>query len=82
VGGTFSARVIASYFELPHHRCPTRLGADQLFGRIGSTGAFGGFNTSPNWQANAFLTYPDSPFSGTVQLRYVGPGKFLTFERW
>ena len=49
-------------------------------GQTGPTGAFGGFNTSPKWQANAFMTYSNSKFSGTVQLRYVGPGKFLTVD--
>ena len=47
-------------------------------GQSGPTAAFGGFNTSPKWQGNAFVTYSTGPFSGTVQLRYVGPGKFET----
>ena len=47
-------------------------------GQSGPTAAFGGFNTSPKWQANAFLTYTNGPFSGTVQARYVGSGRYTT----
>ena len=46
-------------------------------GTSGPTGAFGSFNTAPKWQGNAFLTYRQGPFSGTVQARYVGPGRFM-----
>jgi len=45
-------------------------------GVSGPTAAFGYFNTSPKWQANAFVTYSRDPFSLTVQARWVGPGKF------
>ena len=45
-------------------------------GQSGPTGAFGGFNTSPRWQSNFFVTYANGPFSATVQARYVGPGKY------
>jgi iron complex outermembrane receptor protein len=45
-------------------------------GVSGPTGAFGSFNTSPKWQANAFLTYSDKSFTATVDGRYVGSGKF------
>jgi len=45
-------------------------------GISGPTAAFGYFNTSPKWQANAFLTYSDDVFTGTIQARYVGPAKF------
>ena len=44
-------------------------------GQSGPTAAFGTFNTSPKWQGNAFMTYKHGPFTGTVQLRYIGPGK-------
>ena len=47
-------------------------------GQSGPTAAFGGFNTSPKWQANGFVTYSTGPFSGTVQVRYIGPGRFTT----
>ena len=45
-------------------------------GQSGPTGAFGGFNTSPRWQSNLFMTYANGPFSTTLQARYVGPGKY------
>jgi len=45
-------------------------------GQTGPTAAFGGFNTSPRWQSNFFVTYADGPFTGTVQARWIGPGKF------
>jgi len=45
-------------------------------GQSGPTGAFGGFNTSPRWQSNFFVTYANGPFAATVQARYVGPGKY------
>jgi outer membrane receptor protein involved in Fe transport len=46
-------------------------------GTSGPTAAFGSFNTAPKWQGNAFVTYHDGPFTGTVQARYVGPGRFM-----
>jgi len=46
-------------------------------GTSGPTAAFGSFNTAPKWQGNAFLTYNNGPFTGTVQARYVGPGRFM-----
>jgi len=46
-------------------------------GTSGPTAAFGSFNTAPKWQGNAFLTYKQGPFTGTVQARYVGPGRFM-----
>jgi outer membrane receptor protein involved in Fe transport len=47
-------------------------------GQSGPTAAFGSFNTAPKWQGNAFVTYNTGPFTGTVQVRYIGPGRFLT----
>jgi outer membrane receptor protein involved in Fe transport len=47
-------------------------------GQSGPTAAFGSFNTAPKWQGNAFVTYNQGPFTGTVQARYVGPGRYLT----
>lgn len=77
--GSISVRALASYLY------------DQLFatgipgrdvvnyaGQTGPTGAFGTFNTSPNWQGNLFFTANQGRFSGTVQLRYVGSGRFET----
>jgi outer membrane receptor protein involved in Fe transport len=45
-------------------------------GQSGPTAAFGGFNTSPRWQSNFFLTYESGPLTATVQLRYIGQGKY------
>jgi outer membrane receptor protein involved in Fe transport len=45
-------------------------------GQTGPTAAFGGFNTSPRWQSNFFMTYGNGPFSGTLQVRYIGHGTF------
>ena len=47
-------------------------------GQSGPTAAFGSFNTGPKWQGNAFVTYSQGPFTGTIQARYVGPGRYLT----
>ena len=76
--GNLNFRVLASY--LYDMIIDAGLGAKPVnyAGQSGPTGAFGGFNTSPQWQANAFLTYSTGPFSGTVQVRYVGAGRFLT----
>ncbi|MGZ3277726.1 MAG: TonB-dependent receptor domain-containing protein [Caulobacteraceae bacterium] len=49
-------------------------------GQSGPTGAFGGYNTSPYWQGNGYFTYSNGPFSGTIQLRYVGAGRFTTLS--
>ena len=75
--GNLNFRVLASY--LYDMIIDTGLGGPIInyAGQSGPTGAFGGYNTSPKWQGNAFLTYSNGPFSGTVQVRYVGPGKFL-----
>jgi hypothetical protein len=45
-------------------------------GQSGPTAAFGDFNTQPKWQGNALLTYTNNPFTGVVQIRYIGPGKY------
>ncbi len=47
-------------------------------GQSGPTAAFGSFNTAPKWQGNAFVTFNQGPFTGTVQARYVGSGRYLT----
>jgi len=47
-------------------------------GQSGPVGAFGGFNTSPEWQASTFLTFSDDRFSTTLQAQYVGSAKFAT----
>lgn len=45
-------------------------------GQSGPTAAFGDFNTAPKWQGNAFLTYLNGPFTGVLQVRYIGPGRY------
>jgi hypothetical protein len=45
-------------------------------GQSGPTGAFGDFNTVPKWQANAFITYANGPFTCVIQVRYVGSGTY------
>lgn len=49
-------------------------------GQSGPTAAFGDFNTVPKWQGNAFLTYLNGPFTGVLQLRYIGPGRYGTVD--
>jgi outer membrane receptor protein involved in Fe transport len=80
MSGDLGFRVIASY--LYDMIVDAGLGAAPVnfAGQTGPTAAFGGFNTSPKWQVNAFMTYSNGPFSGTVQLRYIGPGRFETLD--
>jgi outer membrane receptor protein involved in Fe transport len=83
--GSLNFRVLASY--LYDQLFSTGL-ADATTGKLsppinyagqsGPTAAFGSFNTSPKWQGNLFATYAQGPFSGTIQVRYVGPGRYLT----
>ncbi|MES2700247.1 MAG: TonB-dependent receptor [Pseudomonadota bacterium] len=74
--GEFSIRVLASL--LYDQLFATGLGSPVInfAGQSGPTAAFGTFNTSPKWQGNAFATWSQGPFTGTVQVRYVGPGSF------
>ncbi len=74
--GTLTARVLASYLYDMIIDAGFGAAPFNYAGQSGPTGAFGGFNTSPKWQGNAYLTYSTGPFTGTVQARYVGPGKF------
>ena len=76
--GNLNFRVLASYLYDLIIDPGNGGGIYNYAGQSGPTAAFGGFNTSPKWQANAFLTYSTGPFSGTVQVRYVGPGRFDT----
>ncbi len=76
--GALSFRVLASY--LYDMIIDTGLGGPivNYAGQSGPVASFGGYNTSPKWQANTFVTYSNGPFSGTVQVRYVGPGRLMT----
>jgi iron complex outermembrane receptor protein len=73
--GDLNFRILSSY--LYDMIIDTGLGGPVVnyAGQSGPTGAFGGYNTSPMWQLNGFATYTRGPFSGTVQVRYVGAGK-------
>ena len=76
--GSLNFRVLASYLYDLIIDPGNGAGIYNFAGQSGPTAAFGGFNTSPKWQANAFVTYTNGPFSGTVQARYIGPGRFTT----
>jgi len=81
-GDNLNFRVISSY--LYDMIIDTGLGDAPInyAGQSGPTGAFGGFNTSPDWQANAWLTYSHSRFTTTLEARYIGSGALnnLRFE--
>ena len=78
VAGSLTFRVLASYLYDLIIDPGNGGGVFNYAGQSGPTAAFGGFNTSPKWQANAFVTYNNGPFSGTIQARYIGPGRFTT----
>jgi outer membrane receptor protein involved in Fe transport len=81
-GSSLNLRVISSY--LYDMVIDTGLGDAPINyqGQSGPVGAFGGFNTSPDWQANAWLTYSRSNFSTTLETKYIGAGTLsaLRFE--
>jgi iron complex outermembrane recepter protein len=73
-GANFNVRVIGSYlYDLI---VDTGLGNRPVNyeGQSGPVGSFGGFNTSPNWQATAWLTYERDRFTTTLETRYIGSG--------
>jgi outer membrane receptor protein involved in Fe transport len=75
LNGDLSFRLLASLlYDMTIN--PGDAATVQYAGQSGPTAAFGGFNTSPRWQANLFTTYGNGPFTTTLQIRYVGPGKF------
>jgi outer membrane receptor protein involved in Fe transport len=76
--GSLNFRVLASYLYDLIIDPGNGGGIFNYAGQSGPTAAFGGFNTSPKWQANGFVTYTNGPFSGTVQVRYIGSGRFTT----
>ncbi len=77
--GSISVRALVSYLydQLFETGFPGR-DVVNYAGQTGPTGAFGTFNTSPNWQGNLMMTASQGKFSGTVQIRYVGQGRFET----
>ena len=73
-GANLNLRVIGSY--LSDMIIDTGLGNPPFNyeGQSGPVASFGGFNTSPNWQATAWLTYARDRFTTTLETRYVGSG--------
>jgi iron complex outermembrane recepter protein len=75
-GDSLDFRVLATYqydqIVSPGEGVPSY----NFAGQSGPTGAFGDFNTVPKWQGNAFVTYANGPFTGVIQVRYVGSGKY------
>jgi outer membrane receptor protein involved in Fe transport len=76
--GSLNMRVLASYLYDQLFATGLTAGNVNYAGQSGPTAAFGSFNTAPKWQGNAFATYTQGPFSGTLQVRYIGPGRFMT----
>jgi hypothetical protein len=74
-GGNVNLRVIASY--LYDMIVDTGLGnpPQNYHGQSGPVASFGGFNTSPDWQATAWVTYARSRFTTTLETRYIGSGQ-------
>jgi outer membrane receptor protein involved in Fe transport len=74
-GGNLNLRLIGTY--LYDMIVNTGLGTAPPIdydGQSGPVGSFGSFNTQPNWQARAFLTYARDRFTSTFETRYVGSG--------
>ncbi|HEX6998616.1 MAG TPA: TonB-dependent receptor [Gammaproteobacteria bacterium] len=81
-GGNLNLRFIGTYlYDLI---VDTGLGDPPVDyrGQSGPVGSFGSFNTQPNWQARAWVTYVRDRFTSTFETRYVGSGKLnvLWFE--
>jgi outer membrane receptor protein involved in Fe transport len=73
-GSNLNLRLIGTY--LYDMIVDTGLGAAPIDyqGQSGPVASFGSFNTQPNWQARAFLTYARDRFTSTLETRYVGSG--------
>jgi outer membrane receptor protein involved in Fe transport len=73
-GGNLNLRLIGTY--LYDMIVDTGLGPAPIDydGQSGPVASFGSFNTQPNWQARAFLTYARDRFTSTLETRYVGSG--------
>jgi outer membrane receptor protein involved in Fe transport len=74
-GGNINLRVIGTY--LYDMIVDTGLGAPPIDyrGQSGPVASFGSFNTQPDWQARAWVTYGRDRFTSTFETRYVGSGK-------
>jgi outer membrane receptor protein involved in Fe transport len=74
-GANIDLRFIGSYlYDLV---VDTGLGAPPVDYRnqSGPVASFGGFNTSPDWQARTWVTYAKDRFTTTLETRYIGSGK-------
>ncbi len=73
-GGNLNLRLIGTY--LYDMIVDTGLGPAPIdyHGQSGPVASFGSFNTQPDWQARAFLTYARDRFTSTFETRYVGSG--------
>jgi outer membrane receptor protein involved in Fe transport len=73
-GGNVNLRAIASY--LYEMTIETGLGnpPQDYHGQSGPVASFGGFNTSPDWQATVWLNYSRDRFATTFETRYAGSG--------
>jgi outer membrane receptor protein involved in Fe transport len=77
-GGNLNLRLIGTY--LYDMIIDTGLGAPPIDyrGQSGPVASFGSFNTQPDWQARAWVTYARDRFTSTFETRYVGSGKLNT----
>jgi outer membrane receptor protein involved in Fe transport len=73
-GGNINLRVIGTY--LYDMIVDTGLGTAPIDyrGQSGPVASFGSFNTQPDWQARAWVTYSRDRFMSTFETRYVGSG--------
>ncbi len=73
-GDSLNLRIISSY--LYDMIIDTGLGGTPVNYRnqSGPVGAFGGFNSSPEWQATGWLTYSHARFTTTLETKYIGAG--------
>ena len=73
-GGNLNLRLIGTY--LYDMIVDTGLGPAPIdyHGQSGPVGSFGSFNTQPDWQARAFLTYARDRFTSAFETRYIGSG--------
>lgn len=77
-GGNLNLRVIGTY--LYDMIVDTGLGAPPIDyrGQSGPVASFGSFNTQPDWQARAWVTYARDRFTSTFETRYIGSGHLNT----
>ncbi len=73
-GDSLNLRIISSY--LYDMIIDTGLGNAPVNYRnqTGPVGAFGGFNSSPEWQVTGWLTYSHARFTTTLETKYIGAG--------